>query len=183
MRKQEIELKLPIKDKRAIVRALHALGAVVGERVTQTDILYCSKYFNFRSRDHVLRIRIERSRDRETATLGFKGTPRHTSDGHRIRDEWETSVNPRPMRKILTSVGFEEGAVMKKKREHFTFNGVDIAIDEFPFGTFIELEGLANKIEAVRKGLGLQHSPPIMEGYIFLQERWEAKRGKSKAGV
>lgn len=176
MSKKEIELKLKIKNKSDIVRALKKFGAVAGGRTVQTDILYCSKYFNFRQHDHVLRIRMERTNQGESATLGFKGTPRHTSEGHRIRDEWETPVDPRAMRKILTSIGFEEGAILQKERERYTLDGVDIAIDEFPFGTFIEFEGAEKDIEAVRKKLELQGHTPIMEGYIYLQERWEAKK-------
>lgn len=173
---REIELKLKIADKKAVVEKLLRAGAVFKSKKNQVDILYNSKYFDFGDYDQSLRLRIEKWDNKQKATLAFKGTPKHTADGHKIRDEFETPVDPGPTRKLLKSIGFEEVAIIEKVRAEYQLDGLQVVIDELKFGTFIEFEGAPDEIENVRRKLGLAKFKPVHEGYIFLQLAWEQKR-------
>lgn len=175
---REIELKLKISDEGGVIDKLLKAGAVFESEKKQVDILYNSKYFDFGDYDQALRLRVERWDGREKAILTFKGTPKHTADGHKIRDEFETPVDPEPTRRILMSIGFEEVAVVEKARAGYRLGDLRIAVDKLEFGTFIEFEGRPGEIEDVRRKLGLEESKPVREGYIFLQQAWEEEREK-----
>lgn len=178
MQDKEIEVKFQISNKKDIVQKLVHLGANFESKKKQIDILYNSKYFDFGKLDQALRLRVEKS-DRKSAVLAFKGTPKITRNGHKVRDEYETKVNPKTARMILTSIGFEEVAVIEKTRLYYKLGNLEVAIDELKFGTFIEIEGAPKDIESLRQKLGLKNTKPVKRGYIFLQIEWE----KSKYGV
>lgn len=176
---QEIELKLKVSNKKAIVEKLLKIGAVPKSKRHQTDILYDSNFFDFGNYDQSLRLRIEKWDNQQKAKLAFKGTPKHTASGHKIRDEFETVVDPEPARKLLSSIGFKEVATIKKTRTEYRLGNLEILIDELKFGTFIEFEGSPEEIEGARKKLGLGKAKPVRKGYIFLQIAWK-KRENAK---
>lgn len=173
MVEQEIELKIQISNAKSLVKKLIKIGSRLKSKRKQIDILYNSKYFDFEEFDQSLRFRIEKSGQGESTTLAFKGIPKQAKYGHKIRDEFETPVNPITTRKILTSIGFEEVAVIRKKRESYQLNKLEINIDELKFGTFVEFEGKPKDIEEIRGKLGFKNTRPLKEGYIFLQQKWE----------
>lgn len=179
MSEQEIELRLEVKNKNELIKKLLKLGAKFKGKKKQTDILFDSKYFTFGDWDQALRLRTEVEDGKTTAELAFKGTPSHTEHGHKVRDEFETSVDPEQTRKIINSIGFWEAEVIEKEREDYEYKDLDIVIDTLEFGTFIELEGKPEAIESLREKLGLQKATPVKEGYVALKRSWK----KSKVGT
>lgn len=170
---QEIELKLRIRDTQCLIQRLQQLGAAYHGSVTQTDSLFESVHTDFKKHDQALRLRREVSEGEGRTILTFKGTPTHTSEGHKIRDEFETFVTDvESMARILGALGFMKVAELHKIREQYVFDGVRIEIDTLVFGTFLELEGEPEAIERVRSKLNLENETPISEGYNTLQEIW-----------
>lgn len=176
MSEQEIELRLKVENKEELIEKLLKLGAKFKGKKQQTDILYDSKYFSFGDLDQSLRLRNEEEDGKKTALLAFKGTPTHTKDGHKARDEFETEVEAEPIKKILASIGFWEADVIEKERENYGYKNLDIVIDTAEFGTFVEFEGKPEDIEALRKELRLEKAKPVLEGYIILKRQWLKSR-------
>lgn len=171
----EIELKLKISDPHPIVQRLLSLGAAELGVVEQTDRLYESPHIDFRADNQALRLRTERSATGDRSVLTYKGSPQHTPDGHKVRDEFETEVsNSEQTDMLVKALQFRNSETIFKTRSSYLLDSVHIAIDEAKFGTFIELEGLPDEIERIRGLLELQGAEPVTEGYIFLQWAWEA---------
>jgi adenylate cyclase class 2 len=173
---QEIELKLPLEDKEAFITKLEAAGAQFVSAKTQDDLLFRCLTRDFEQSDEALRLRIEESEGKTEAVLTYKGTPHHTEDGHKVRDEFETHVSdPEMMQKILTVTAFTQTPSERiyKKRRTYTLDGVEVTIDELKFGDFVELEGTSEEIQVLRHKLDLEQVEPVSRGYIFLQWDWE----------
>ncbi len=174
MHSQEIELKLRVVDKADLLKRLVALGASFVSARDQIDILFESVHHDFDGKDQALRLRREVMEGKERATLTFKGTPSHTAEGHKVRDEFETVVkDPQALERILTSLEFIPALRIQKHRESYRLDGVSIEIDTLPFGVFVELEGSSAAIEQVREKLDLQSHTPVTEGYHTLQRAWD----------
>ncbi len=175
---QEIELKLKVENRDELVGKLEGLGAKFKAKVNQKDILYNSKFYDFGELDHALRLRVESGKD-AMSYLTFKGTPSFSEDGHKTRDEYETEVdNPEAVKKILTSIGFFEAVTLNKKRAKYEINNLHVTIDEFEFGTFLELEGDSGEIEKLRALLDLQNTEPVKKMYVDLWEEWKVSQSK-----
>lgn len=172
---QEIELRLKVENKEELVKKLLKLGAKFKGKKKQTDILFDSKYFTFGDWDQALRLRTEVEGKKTTAGLAFKGTPTHTEQGHKIRDEFETEADGDVMRKILNSIGFWEADVIEKERENYEYKDLNIVIDTLEFGTYVEFEGKSEDIEELRKKLGLEKAKPVKEGYVALKRQWKKR--------
>lgn len=56
---KEVELKLPVKNKKDIIEKLNKLGAVFISEVRQQDYLYDSPYIDFQKKDEACRLRKE----------------------------------------------------------------------------------------------------------------------------
>ena len=176
MHNQEIELKLRVLDKESLVQKLERLGAEFLGKKEQADLLFEPKHIDFPGLDQALRLRSQKVGEKMTNFLTFKGTPIHTPEGHKVRDEFETVVADAGMiEKIFTSLGFSPVLKIQKIRESYRLEDVCIEIDTLPFGIFVELEGPSSSIERVRIELGLQNEIPVKEGYHFLQREWEAR--------
>jgi predicted adenylyl cyclase CyaB len=174
---QEIELKLRLttQQKTQVLKKLNQLGAQPHPVRHQIDTLFNCDHINFKQLDQSLRLRIETVGKKKIATLTFKGTPQHSPDGHKTRDEFNTPANPEATPQLLQAIGFYPTLIIEKARSPFTIGKLEVAIDELKFGTFLELEGTPQDIQRVRRQLGLQTATPIKLGYGNLQLTWEYK--------
>ncbi len=171
----EIEIKLPLHDRPALVSALEKIGARFVEHKQQRDVLCESPVVDFSKVDQALRVRIEISTEHEVAYLTFKGTPSFTAEGHKVRDEFETVIDSGAADAILKALGFTPALMFKKTRDRYEYDGVYVEIDECDFGTFVEIEGESRKIEVVRQKLGLQEVAPVRESYAAMQHAWDQR--------
>ena len=62
----------------------------------------------------------------------------------------------------------------EKYRETFTLDGVEVVLDEMPFGEFLELEGEETAIRAVAARLGLDWQQRILDNYLMIMGRVKA---------
>lgn len=109
-----------------------------------------------------------RVRDDATgAVLTFKGPA--TPGPHKVREEIETAAdNAERLLAILTAAGFEPVFRYEKYREELTVPGAIVAIDETPIGTFVEIEGTAEAIDALAAALGRSPADYITASYRAL---------------
>lgn len=167
---EEIELKLRVDNLNNLENKLQNLGARLIKSIHQKDLLFDAIFAKFDQRDQALRLRIETdNQGRSRSIFGFKGTPIDSEKGLRSRPEYETEVeDPEKLQKILEAIGFYVAIVLEKGRNLYEADGVEIAVDKFDFGTFVEIEGLPDQIEIVRGKLELFKTEPITKGYIQL---------------
>ncbi|MFZ0520524.1 MAG: class IV adenylate cyclase [Candidatus Acidiferrales bacterium] len=166
----EIEIKLPVTDPRATIRAIRALGATSHGRTFESNTLYDTPHSDLRKSGRLLRVRIEHAAPGTTRTqstrvrrilLTSKGpsaqhgakkkNPRYKE---RTEREVVTSRHFPDWHTTLASLGFERAFRYEKYRTSFRLCGLHLDLDETPLGTFLELEGHPTAIDRVARALG-----------------------------
>ncbi len=209
----ETEIKLHVKDLKALRRALHKLGArsVSGRtgRVHEWNVVFDTPQKELARRRELLRIRTEtpeRSNSKRTGPkagrvlLTFKrpirrvqtktGGPRQPPR-HKIREELELQVaDGRALTKIFEGLGLRGWFRYEKFRTTFRLpaargwaEGLLIELDETPMGTFVELEGPPKAIDRAAKELGFAKQDYIVSNYLSLYRAECRRRGKEPGNM
>jgi adenylate cyclase, class 2 len=149
--------------------AVLAIGATaVRERRLQDDGLFDTEQEDLRQRRCALRLRREGSRN----YLTFKGPVQPGT--MKIREELETAVgNASVLQRVLEHLDLHVWFHYQKYREEYALDGVVVAIDETPIGTFVELEGTEAGITAAAAALGRTTADYILDSYygLFMKYR------------
>lgn len=92
---------------------------------------------DFKEKNAVLRLRKIAGK----TILTFKRAISNEADVKR-QIEFETAVeNAGEMEKIIEAIGLEKKIVYEKRRRSWKLKNAEIALDELPFGLFMEIEG------------------------------------------
>jgi adenylate cyclase, class 2 len=174
----EREIKLRFDSAGAARAALEELGArpLRGRRL-QDDVLLDSDDGRLQRAGCALRVR----RDGDRAAITWKGPV--MAGPMKAREEVETAVGVAgDARRILASLGFVPRFRYQKYREELSLEGLVVAIDETPIGTFVELEGEEAAIASVAGRLGRGPGDYVLASYrsLFLEHR--QARGGHGAG-
>jgi adenylate cyclase, class 2 len=163
----ETEIKLPVEDLDALRQELARSGArLEAARHRQDDALYDAGGRLERA-GCALRLR----RTPTGALLTYKG-PATQTGGIKSRREIETTVEDAgAIDALLDALGFVAVFRYEKRRETWSFGGCEIALDETPIGSFIEIEGTPAAIASVLDRLGMDPTPAIPESYPALYAR------------
>lgn len=97
---------------------------------------------------------------------------------HQQEDESQVA-DPDAVDAILTGLGFEVSLVYEKRRTRWQVGKAEVALDELPFGLFMEIEASESEIARVEELLGAGRLPAEIETY----PRLTAKLGKSRDGI
>ncbi len=169
---QEIEVKFYLQDLAAFRQRLLSAGAFL----TQPRVKEINLRFDTPQRDLSQKAQVLRLRQDEAAHLTFKG-PGALEGGVLSRQEIEFEVSDfAAARRFLEALGYRVFTTYEKIRENLTLAGVQVSLDEMPFGTFTELEG--PNPEAIRKlaeSLGLAWERRIAMSYLELFARLKAR--------
>ena len=161
--KQETEVKLPIRHPDALRERLRRAGAVYDGASDEENLVY-DRDGELAGRDELLRLR----RDRR-AWLTWKG-PAALEGGIKSRAEAQTAVEDfAACREILERLGYRPWVTYAKHREVWEVDGVELSIDHLEFGDFVEIEGEADRIEAVARWLDLDLGAAVKANYVELQ--------------
>ena len=165
----EREIKLRFESPSAARAALDGLGArpLRGRRL-QDDTLLDSDDGRLQRSGCALRVR----RDGDRAAITWKGPV--IAGPMKAREEVETAVGlADDARRILGSLGFVPRFRYQKYREELSLDGLVVAIDETPIGTFVELEGEEAAIASVAGRLGRGPADYVVASYrsLFLEHR------------
>ena len=139
---QEVETKHRLLNSAEVIRRLIELKCEhILTDECQTDTYYTPPHRDFLANDIVsewLRIREANGR----CSINFKQWLPIGAEIQNRCDEYESAVSDAfAVKRILCLLDFREIAVVKKKRNSWMFQGVEISIDEVEgLGTFIELE-------------------------------------------
>jgi len=165
----EREIKLRFRSALEARNAVVALGATpVRERRFQDDALFDNEREELRQRRCALRLRREDAR----SFLTFKGPVQ--PGPMKLREELETAVSDAGvLQRVLEHLDLRVWFRYQKYREEFALDGVVVAIDETPIGTFVELEGTEAGITAAATALGRTTADYILDSYcgLFMRDR------------
>jgi predicted adenylyl cyclase CyaB len=183
----EIELKVRVADRPALINRLEELEAEpLGEAVT-SDVFLDTEDHKLRAADCGLRIRSERARSAKASdklsgasrtALTYKG-PRASGPVKR-REEIELGLDSLDAAVALFErLGYRQNLRFEKQRRSWRLGGCRVELDRVPhLGDFVEIEGPdVEAIEAVRRDLRLQEAEPVRESYAALLDQHLRENG------
>jgi adenylate cyclase class 2 len=203
----EIEVKLHVPDRPALLARLDELGATYEGRVHEMNTIYDTRDRSLVRKGQLLRLRIERRADhpganasntgqkREGALLTFKGPIRRSDSpaarSHRkykVREEREVrAADGDELAIILEALGLIPSFRYEKYRSTYRLSNLEdvlLELDETPVGDFLEVEGARESIDRAAKLLGYQPSDYMTKSYwdLFQESRnsGETKSAKRK---
>jgi len=172
----EIEIKFRVQNLPVLAERLDELDAVlIQPRTREENLRFDTPDGRLQSAHQVLRLRQDSS-----ARLTFKG-PSQNQDGVRSRQEIEFSVGEfEQAHAMLQALGYQVWVIYEKYRREFDLDGCHVALDELPYGNFIEIEGPdAAHIKQVAHRLALDWQASIPVSYLALFEQIKAVLGLS----
>jgi len=171
-RHHETEIKLEVRDRRALKRRLaKSRFRVVEARHFESNALYDFPDLRLWKAHCLLRLRQEGKRWLVT----FKGAPLESRD-YKIRREIETVVSDGPaIRDLFEALGFHEAFRYEKFRTIYSASSRPargaprlLLLDETPIGDYLELEGPKRWIDQVARDLGYRREEYITASYASL---------------
>ncbi len=168
----EVEIKIEVvgEDIESIVTALNKLGCSYVDRVVEEDIYFNHPCRDFKESDEVVRLRFRRFLNKRSNAimLTYKG-PRRMQGNIKIREEIEVEVkNYEKTYLLLTKLGFNEVARVKKERIIYKCWGTEVTIDNVEaLGLFMEIEGSREAITKVLNTLDIRYKP-VEKTYLEL---------------
>ena len=161
----ELEVKYHINDLSRCQESLQSLGAVlVKPRILEKNLRFDTPRGELTKKEQALRLRQD-----DAAKVTYKG-PSIDEGGARLRQEYEFSVSDfQAAKKLFEALGFQVFMLYEKFRTTYRFEGVEIVLDEMPYGDFLEIEGSdAQGIAAVSRSLGLDWDRRVFESYTLI---------------
>lgn len=171
---QEIETKFVLGNPEEIRARLMELGASSHGRHTESNIRLDDNARSLSSNNLVLRLRTTQMNGETKHLLTLKVPVDHPDQTFRVRREIETYCSDRDaMLSTLEVLGYTPFWRYEKRREIFSWAGVEAVIDELPYGWFLELEGQQANIRSLAGQLGLKIEDGLALSYaeIFFNVR------------
>lgn len=168
----EKEIKLEIFDLTKLIEMLEKKGAKKESGAFQQTTRMDTPDKDLEKRSIFLRVR---SGEKNIVTLKEK-----LKDNNDVfeRQEIETIVHDvDKMIAIFTHLGYTKQLIMEKYRLNYLYKQSKLAIDELPFGCFLEIEGEFDDIDEIVKDLELDISKKITVSYWDLFEAYKAENG------
>ncbi len=164
--KLEVEVKFLVANLSAMRQKLLEAGAVLHKaRVYERNIRFDTVDEALLQKWELLRLR------QDTAVrITFKGpSVADLTSEAKVREELELTVDDFDTAvTIFTRLGYHPIQVYEKYRETFQMGGVEIVLDEMPFGNFMELEGEEAEIKATAVALNLDWDKRVLGNYLGL---------------
>lgn len=168
----EIEAKMKLADREAMIQRLQAAGGAMVEELFETNVFFDTADGLLRNSDSGLRVRSEDNVNDPAASrvvVTHKGPRLPGPIKQRAETEMDV-LDPDDAAALLTALGFAEQIRFEKRRQRWRLDDCTIELDELPhIGQFIEIEGPGEEsVMKVRRKLGLADEPMIREGYASM---------------
>ncbi len=169
---QEIEAKFYVQRLEEVRQRLETLGAeLVEPRVSESNLRFDTQAGEFRRAGRVLRLRQD-----TRARLTYKDSDRADA-GALNRREIEFAVSDfSAAQEFLEALGYVPVFTYEKFRTTYKLEGVEIMLDEMPYGQFVEIEGATIRLRPVAERLGLKWEHSIQQSYSGLFDTVRARR-------
>lgn len=162
----EREYKFRVESLGAVAEKLTEVDAERVERSVLERNWLLDRNSRFRDSGRVLRLRLDGS----GALLTYKGPVRH-EEGARVRTEVEVGVSDvEQARALLVALGYEQAGYYEKRRATWMLGSTEIALDETPIGSFVEVEG--ERAGEVVSLLGFDAGEAEERSYVALYEAY-----------
>jgi adenylate cyclase class 2 len=157
----EIEKKYRIGNEEAkrLRGRLRAVGAETRGEEFEENTLYAGP--GLEQGNRVLRLRRVAGR----AVFTFKESMASASGIKRRREDETTVESADALAAILEALGYTRAVVYEKRRETWLVAGVEVVIDELPFGLFVEIEGDEESIMEAERLLELDSAAVEPKSY------------------
>ncbi|HEY6805527.1 MAG TPA: class IV adenylate cyclase [Pyrinomonadaceae bacterium] len=145
----EIEKKYRLTDttRGAVVEKLSALGIKSAGTVFEINSIYTNALLL--EQDAIVRIR----RIDERTILTFKKRfPSPAGIKHQLEEETDVE-DAEALEAIFSYLGLHTSLVYEKRRQTWDYHDCEIALDELPFGWFMEIEGAEDQIKRIESEL------------------------------
>jgi len=164
----ELEVKYYVYNLKAIESHLQNLDA----KLIQARTHEMNLHFDTPSGEMAQGFKVLRLRQDTAARLTFKG-PSESQDGVRVRQEIEFTVGDfSTARRFLEALGYQVSMIYEKYRCVYELDGVQVTLDEMPYGDFVEIEGPdTSSIKRVNERLGLDWERRAPASYSALFDR------------
>lgn len=173
----EIEVKIRVDDAASVARCIEAAGGTLATPRTFEDNRLFDLPDGALGRAGGL-LRLRRAGDR--AVLTGKGPAASGAAArYKVRREEEAEVaDPEAVASALEAAGLVVRWRYQKYRAAYRLGAAEIVVDEIPHGTWIEIEGAPEAIEAAAAALGLADAPFDTSTYREIHERECARAGR-----
>lgn len=172
MKDQELEVKFYVTNLSVVENRLQGFGA----HLTLPRVFEVNLRFDTPNSDLGKSLRVLRLRQDKIARLTYKG-PASGLGGARLRQELEFEVSDFAVaRAFLEALGYQVVMIYEKYRAAYDLDGVEISLDELPYGAFVEVEGPDPiTIQSVTRKLGLEWETTIPASYSALFDQLKAR--------
>lgn len=173
MKDQELEVKYLVKDLKKLEEKTLALGGkCVQPRTQEINLRFDTSDHLLSKQGKALRLRYDTK-----ARMTFKGLSQ-SEGGARLRQEIEFVVEDfQAASSFLVALGFQISMIYEKYRTAYDLGGVQIMLDELPFGHFVEIEGpSAAEIHAINDQLGLDWNTRVPASYTVLFDELKLRK-------
>lgn len=162
---QELEVKFYVTDLAGLVTRLQALRAIcVQPRQHELNLRFDHPAQQLEASGQVLRLRQDR-----VARLTYKGQGINWQGVH-ARTEIELQVDDfQQAQALLEALGYQIRMIYEKYRAAYALGGVEVVLDEMPYGAFVEIEGPdVDSIRSASQALGLEWAARALTSYAGL---------------
>lgn len=170
---QETEAKFYVRHVADVERRLQMMSAPqIQPRTNELNLRFDLPRRQLQRLGRVLRLRRDKS-----VRLTYKDGAR-LLEGTSSRYEIEFAVSDfDSAQELLEALGYQVVFVYEKYRTTYRRSGVQIMLDELPYGDFIEIEGEVSQIHAMVQELALNGDTAIPLSYHALFQRLTRARG------
>ncbi|MBI4993741.1 class IV adenylate cyclase [Candidatus Wolfebacteria bacterium] len=167
----EIELKFLLKE--PINNFIKKFPDVlIPEKIYQKTVMYDNSNGLMQKSNGRIRLR----QTGKEVTLSYK-LPL-SSETVKKEIEWETKIDSWIIGdNILKAMGFNKTTSYEKYRISFNYKKVRIDIDEYPFSTFVEIEGNEKDIKKTALDIGFNLNKALTKACDNLFSEWRKARG------
>lgn len=180
--KREVEVKVRVDDAEGIARRIEAAGGTLHvPRTFEDNRLFDLPDGALARAGCLLRVRTAGARSVLTGKgpAGAGPGDAGTDPRYKIRREEEADVpDAEAVAAALAAAGLVVRWRYQKYRREYALGGAAVVVDEIPHGTWIEIEGTPEEIEAAAAALGVAGAAFDTATYREIHERECARAGR-----
>src|SRR6478672_12027253 len=175
----ETELKAVVDDLALRRRLVEEGGGVLEKEGYLQDRRWDTEKEAYRTRDHVLRIRVFNGRPENEATLEWKG-PTRAENGYKLREEIGTSIgDAAALSEMMERLGLQVTRTIDRDIVQFKLRGATVRFESYPrMDILVEVEGTAAQIEAAVGVIGIPRAAYTADSLVEFMARYERRTGK-----
>ena len=147
-------------------------GGLIQSRTFEVNLRFDTSNGDLTRAGRVLRLRKD-----DLARLTYKDNSQQI-EGALSRREIEFVVNDfDSAKRFIEALGYEVVFIYEKYRKTFEYRGIQLMLDELPYGNFVEIEGKLETLRPIAEELKLNWDTAIPASYHVLFQRVCKTRG------